>query len=405
MDRVTNIRVPLAKPWFDDREALAASEVVKSGWLFMGPQVREFEAQFAAMLGVKHAIAVNSGSSALLVTLLAMGIGPGDEVLVPDMTFISTASCALFAGATPRFVDIELKTYGMDPADLESKVSARTRAIIPVHYAGQTAEMSAILRVAEKYGIPVIEDAAEAQLSRYGNSYAGSMGRAGIFSFTPSKPMTVGEGGMIVTGDDQLAENARLVRNFGDADKFSWVRLGYNFRMMDIQAAIGICQLRKVAEAVRIRRLIARAYTDQLAGIPGIITPFVRSAEDANFQLYTIRVNKKAAGISRDRLMQSLAEQGVASRLYYPALHRAPVFSRLNPGMDASFPSACAFADSAVSLPLYPTMTEEEINHVIRSVKGAVDSAPKRQLKPGASPMRVLRACDGEQVDSSLPSP
>jgi perosamine synthetase len=392
MAEVTHIRIPLAKPWFDDAEVFAAGEVVKSGWLFMGPQVREFEAQFAAMLSVKHAIAVNSGSSALLVTLLAMGIGPGDEVLVPDMTFISTASCALFAGATPRFVDIEMKTYGMDPRDLESKVNARTRAIIPVHYAGQTAEMSAILRIAEKHGIPVIEDAAEAQLSRYGNSYAGSRGRAGIFSFTPSKPMTVGEGGMIVTGDDQLAENARLVRNFGDADKFSWVRLGYNFRMMDIQGAIGIRQLQKVAEAVRIRRVIAQAYTDELETIPGIITPFVRSAEDTNFQLYTIRVNKKLARINRDRLMQSLAEQGVASRLYYPALHRAPVFSRLNPGADEHFPNACTFADSAVSLPLYPTMTEEEINHVIRSVKRAVDSAQKPRLKRSTAPMRVAAA-------------
>ena len=146
MAQMKPMQIPLAKPWFDSEEIQAAGAVVKSGWLFMGPRVHEFEKQFAAMLGVKHAIAVNSGSSALLVTLLAMGIGQGDEVLVPDMTFVSTASCAFFAGATPRFVDIELKTYGMDPADLEARINPRTRAIVPVHYAGQTAEMSAILR-------------------------------------------------------------------------------------------------------------------------------------------------------------------------------------------------------------------------------------------------------------------
>ena len=391
MAQMKPMQIPLAKPWFDSEEIQAAGAVVKSGWLFMGPRVHEFEKQFAAMLGVKHAIAVNSGSSALLVTLLAMGIGQGDEVLVPDMTFVSTASCAFFAGATPRFVDIELKTYGMDPADLEARINPRTRAIVPVHYAGQTAEMSAILGIAEKHGIPVIEDAAEAQLSRYGSRYAGTMGRAAIFSFTPSKPMTVGEGGMIVTADDQLAESARLVRNFGDADKFAWVRLGYNFRMMDIQGAIGICQLKKVAEAVRLRREIAHAYTEELKKIPGIITPYVRAPEDTNFQLYTIRLDEKIAPMNRDRFMQLLAAQGVASRLYYPALHRAPVFARVNPGTDKQFPNASVFAGSAVSLPLYPTLTSEEIKHVIRSVKQAMSAhaATETAVKKRAVPIRA----------------
>jgi len=227
------------------------------------------------------------------------------------------------------------------------------------------------------------------------------MGHAGIFSFTPSKPMTVGEGGMIVTPDDQLAENARLVRNFGDADKFSWVRLGYNFRMMDIQGAIGICQLQKVAEAVRLRRVIARTYTEELGKNPGITTPFVRSDEDSNFQLYTIRLDEKTARINRDRFVLSLAEQGVASRLYYPALHRAPVFSHLNPGTDEHFPNASAFANTAVSLPLYPTMTEEEINHVIRSVKRVMDGAQRPHQKRRASPIRAAAGRRQRPVDSS----
>jgi dTDP-4-amino-4,6-dideoxygalactose transaminase len=375
------VQVPLSKPWFDDSEPLVASEVVKSGWLFMGPQVREFEMQFAAMIGTKHAIAVNSGSSALLVTLLSLGIGPGDEILAPDMTFVSTASCALFTGATPKFVDIELNTYGMDPADLERRITPQTRAIIPVHYAGQTAEMRPILDIAATHGIPVIEDAAEAQMSCYGDRNAGTLAKAAIFSFTPSKLMTVGEGGMIVTDDDGIAERAGLARNFGDQGKFAWSTLGFNFRMMDIQGAIGLRQLHKVHEAVRRRRLIAQEYTNAFRKIPGVVTPYVRREADTNFQLYTILIGPTADGIDRDDFMQTLATRGVASRLYYPALHRAPVFAHTIPGSDDQFPNATYFAQSAVSLPIYPTMTEEEIRYVIRSVEDIMAAPAASQSK------------------------
>lgn len=366
------MNVPLSKPWFDDSEPAAASRVVSSGWLFMGPRVLEFEEQFASMIGSKYAIAVNSGSSALLVTLLALGIGTGDEILAPDMTFVSTASCAFFAGATPRFIDIELKTYGMDPRTLEARITPRTRAIIPVHYAGQTAEMRDILALADRHNIPVIEDAAEAQLSQYDGRFAGTLGRAGIFSFTPSKPMTVGEGGMIVTDDGELAERARMVRNFGDAGKFDWVVQGFNFRMMDVQAAIGLEQLRKVEQAIRLRHQVANAYTRALRGIPEITTPYVRRREDANFQLYTICL-KGAAASRRDDLVRWLATKGVSSRVYYPALHRAPVFRTIQPGEDSDFPNASLFADTALSLPIYPSMTEEEVQRVITSVTEGVE--------------------------------
>jgi perosamine synthetase len=382
---VIALQVPISKPWFDDAEPLAAAEVVRSGWLFMGPLVRAFETQFASTLGVKHAIAVNSGSSALLVTLLALGIERGDEVLVPDMTFISTASCALFAAAIPRFVDIELNTYGMDPSDLERKITSRTRVIIPVHHAGHTAEMGPIMHVARRHGIRIVEDAAGAHLASYEGKYAGTIGHAGIFSFTPSKPMTVGEGGMIVTDDDVLAENARLIRNFGDTDKFSWVRLGYNFRMMDIQGAIGLCQLKKLAEAIRKRHVIAQLYNDAFGKIPGITTPHVRSPADTNFQLYTLRIDEKAASIGRDRFMKSLAQRGVASRVYCPALHRSPVFSQWE-GTDEQFPNASVFADTAVCLPLFPTMTELEIDYVIHSVKEVI-ALSQEQQRP-SRPMR-----------------
>jgi perosamine synthetase len=232
--------------------------------------------------------------------------------------------------------------------------------------------MGKILRIADAHDIPVIEDAAEALLSRYrGKKYAGTLGKVGIFSFTPSKPMTVGEGGMLVTNDGEIAERARMARNFGEREKFSWEVLGFNFRMMDIQGAIGICQIGKVHEAIRRRRVIGEKYTRAFTNLPGIITPYVRCPDDMNYQLYTIRINEKEAGISRDVLMQRLDRQGVASRLYHPAIHRAPVFSSFDPGSDKAFPNACEFARTALSLPIYPSMTENEllcVNAVTRSL-------------------------------------
>jgi dTDP-4-amino-4,6-dideoxygalactose transaminase len=365
---LSKIEVHLAKPWFGDEEPQTAAEVVKSEWLFMGPRVRQFEKEFAETMGSKHAIAVNSGSTALLMSLLALDVGAGDEILAPDMTFVSTASCSLFTGAVPRFVDITNDTYCMDPDDLERRITKKTKAIIPVHYAGQTAEMDRILDIAAKNNIRVIEDAAEAHLAKYGDKTAGTMGAIGIFSFTPSKPMTTGEGGMLTTDNDELAEKLRLIRNFGDREKFDWAVTGFNFRMMDIQGAIGSVQLKKLKECVRLRREIAGRFTDAFSALECIMTPYVRKPEDINFQLYTIRVIPEKCGIGRDRFMEELAGRGVASRLYYPALHRAPVFARFEPGRDEDFPVASKYADTAMSLPLYPTMTEQDIELVINSV-------------------------------------
>jgi perosamine synthetase len=367
------MKIPLAKPWFDENEPQEAYDVVKSGWLFMGPKVEKFEREFAAMLGVKHAIAVNSGSTALLMTLMALGIKPGDEVLVPDMTFISTASCASILGAIPKFVDITEDTYCMDPADLEKKISDKTRAIIPVHYAGQTADMDSIGALAKNSDIPIIEDAAEAHLACFNGIPAGTIGSVGIFSFTPSKPMTTGEGGMLVTNDAGLAEQLRLIRNYGDKGKFEWVTLGYNFRMMDIQGAIGLTQLMKLKKSVQLRREIASRYNDAFIKTEGIVTPYVRNPGDINFQLYTIRIRSDLLSITRNQFIEELGKTGIAARLYFPALHRAPVFAELNPGEDPAFPMASQFADTALSLPIYPTMSGEEIEFVISGVQKIVE--------------------------------
>ncbi len=360
--------IPLARPWIGEEEVESVVDVIRSRWWVQGPRVADFEEEFAAMMGASHAIAVNSGSSALLVAMAALEIGAGDEIISPDMTFVSTASAAMFLGARPVFVDIESEYHGMDPSRLEGAITPRTRAIVPVHYAGHSAEMGAITTIAERHGVPILEDAAESHLARYqSKTLTGRMGRIGIFSFTPSKPMTTGEGGMIVTDDAALASRCRRFRNFGDHGKFDWAELGFNFRMPEVMAAIGRVQLGRLEECVRLRREIGRRYSGALSASRAIQTPKERTAEDGNYQLYTILIREESE-VSRDELQAGLSARGIGNRVYYPAMHRQGVFAQYGPFSDADYPNALRFDRSALSLPIYPELTSEDQHTVIEAV-------------------------------------
>jgi len=371
------LRVPLAKPWFDGNEAAAAHEVVASRWLIFGPRVKEFEQRFAAMHGVKHGIAVNSGSSALLVSMAALGVGPGDEVLAPDMTFVSTASSAIFLGAIPQFVDIDPRNHNMCPDDLERRITKKTRLIVPVHYAGHVADMTRICEIADAHGIPVLEDAAEAHLAQWNGGYVGSLGQAGIFSFTPSKPMTTGEGGMILTDDDGIAERCRLFLNFGDTGKFDWDVFGGNFRMPEVMGAIGLHQLDKLPEAITERRRIASVYTAAFEDTPAIIPPDPVTPEAINFQLYTLRLDLDRLSVTRDDVIAQLSERGVSARLYYPPMHRAGVFAPYSPGGDADFPETVKYSRCAMSLPIFPGISDAQLDLVTSSLIDIVRNAAR----------------------------
>lgn len=362
-------KVPLAKAWFDESEPAAAAEVVRSGWLCQGPKVAQFEEEFAKTIEARHAIAVSNGSIALLVCLQAMGVGPGDEVIAPNMTFISSATAAMVLGARPVLCDINSTNYCIDVDRLAALITPRTKVIVPVHYAGQSADMGPIMDLAKKHNVQVLEDAAEAHLARYNDEkFAGTIGQMGIFSFTPTKPMTTGEGGMIVTQDDHLAEQCRLIRNFGDAGKFQWDLLGFNYRLNEVAAAVGICQLRKLKKIIDMRREKALRYDQQFAEEEAIIRPWRRSIEDINYQLYTVRFRLDLLDVGRDQIADELAELGVATRLYYPSLHKQKVFAPFGPFDDRDFPNSLEFERSALSLPIFTGLTQDEQDYVSASL-------------------------------------
>ena len=367
--------VPLARLAFSDAEVAAVVDVVRSGYLCQGPKVAQFEAVFAEKFQIGHAVAVSSGSAALLVALQALGVGGGDEVIVPDMTFISSATAAMYLGARPVLCDISLTDFNIDPVRVEYAINEKTKVLLPVHYAGQSADMEALGELARKYDLLLLEDAAEAHLARFkGKAYCGTIGDVGIFSFTPTKPMTTGEGGVVVTDDDDIAERCRRIRNFGDEEKFAWNSLGFNFRMTEMAAAIGLCQLDKLESFIRGRREKARYYDETLAGEEMIMTPVVRGPEDSNYQLYTILLDIDKMDVTRDDIIAELAQLGVAARLYYPALHKMGVFSHFGPFDDDEFKNAMAFEKKAISLPLFNDLTRSEQDHVVESLINLIQS-------------------------------
>jgi len=372
--------VPFHVAAVGDEEAQAAADVIRSGWLTMGQRTFEFERRFAAYVGAPHAIAVVSGTAALHLALEAFGIQAGDEVLLPTTTFTASAEVVCYFGATPVLVDVEPRTMNLDPADAARRITSRTKAIIPVHIAGVPCEMDEILTLASKHGLRVVEDAAHALPASYHGTPIGALSEVTAFSFYATKTLTTGEGGMLTTGNDKVAERVRIMRLHG-IEREAWKRYssdgswfyqvqeaGYKYNMTDIAAAIGLVQLGKCDDLSAARHAIAERYTAAFSKIPSLQVPDEHHDRKTPWHLYVLRLHRDRLSIDRDRFISELKSRGIGTSVHFIPLHLHPFYRKRFGYEPGDFPHAEAEYARVLSLPIYPTMTDAEINAVIHAV-------------------------------------
>jgi len=368
--------IPLVRPYFDSEELEEIKKVLDSGWVTQGPKVKEFEDKITDYLGVKHAIAVTNCTSALHLALISIGVKRGDEVLVADFTFPATGHAVLYCGAKPVFVDIDLKTYNINPSLIKNRITNRTKAIIPVHTFGQPAEIDKIMEIAEEYNLKVIEDAACALGARYKNKYAGTIGDIGCFSFHARKGITTGEGGMVVTDNKDLAEKIRNLSVFGmtstwdreKSDKLiipKFTDMGYNYKMSDITAAVGVAQLRKLYKIIKRKRELARYWDDKLEEIELIEPPYVSENVLHVYQAYVALVDKR---INRNKLIEKLMEKGIQTQIGTYASHIQPVYNSTD-----KCPNSLDIFNRSLALPMYYMLKEEDIDVAAMHLKEALE--------------------------------
>lgn len=370
--------IPVARPYIGSEEEQAVIDVLRSGWVTQGPRVAEFEEKFSDYIGCDYSVAVSSCTTALHLALLAIGVGPGDEVICPSLSFIATANSITYTGATPIFADIDLATYNIDPARLEEAISPRTKAILVVHQIGLPAEMTEILAVANRHGLVVIEDAACAIGSEYDGKLIGKpLGTMACFSFHPRKILTTGEGGMITTSNAKLAERLRRLRqhamslsdvvrhNAKQVSSETYDEVGYNYRMTDLQAAIGITQLGRLRDFLKRRRYLAERYTKALQSLSWLQAPQVPTNCVHNYQSYMVRLVGDFVA-RRDEIMQELLEKKVSTRRAIMAAHRElPYHSER---WERSLPQTNLVTDTGLILPLFHQMTEADQDYIIEAL-------------------------------------
>ncbi len=347
-------------------EVSAAMQVIMEGAPTDGERVKSFEEEFAKYCGVKHALAVTSGTTALNLGCFAAGVGPGDEVLVPAVTWVATANAATIQGARVRFVDIDPETFNMDPRDLEKKITDRTKLIIPVHLYGQMCEMDSIMEIAEDHDCLVLSDCAHAPGAEYKGKKAGSIADMGAFSFHQQKNMsTLGEGGMLVTDDDELYERARLYRNHGrEPHSHVFKMVGHNYRMTDIQAAVGLVQLSKLDSLNAKRISLSRLLTRLLEDVRGVSTPKEAEGCVHVYHLYNILVDPSAIGMDRDTFISELADRyGIVAGKHYSPVHLTEIYRELGSG-PGECPTAERLTEVNVTLPIHPRLSESDVRYI-----------------------------------------
>ena len=367
--------IPLAQPDVGPREEELVREVLRSGMLSLGPMGPRFERAFADWVGTKHAAAVSSGTAGLHLGLVRAGVGPGDEVITSPFSFISSANCALHAGADVAFADIDPVTFNIDPAALEAAITPRTKAIVPVHIFGLPCDIEAISAIATKHGLAIVEDGAEALGAVRQGKKIGTHGSPTIFAFYPNKQMTTGEGGIVTTDDDDVYEDILSLRNQGRADSGAWLehdRLGWNYRMDDLSAAVGLAQVERLDEILGKRATVADRYTALLAGIPGVTLPSVVEGDVRSWFVYTVLLEP---GVDRNAVIGLLAERGVASKPYLPSIHLQPLY-RARGHREGEFPISEAISARALALPFFGNLTVEQQERVAVELAAVLADPP-----------------------------
>lgn len=378
------MEVPFHKPYITEDEISEVLDTLRLGWITMGPKTIKFEDKYKEYIGSKNAVSMNSGTACLHLALKAIGLKEGDEVIVPAITFTATAEVITYFNARPVLVDADTETYNLAVSEIEKKITNKTRAIIPVHYAGQPCDMEEILDIARRYGLFVIEDAAHAIPAWYKNKKIGTIGDITCFSFYATKPLATGEGGMATTENHEWADRMRILRLHG-ISKDAWKRYsnegswyyevmeaGCKYNMTDIQAALGLAQLNKVEWMWRRRKEIARQYTETFNRYDEIITPHVKSDRESAWHLYVIKLNLEMLNIERNQFIEELRNRGIMTSVHFIPLYRHPYYKNACNYSLEDFPASEGIYERIISLPIYPGMTDVGVERVVGSVEDVI---------------------------------
>ncbi len=378
---MAELRIPFFRPSIDDLDVNAVAETLRSGWLTSGPNVRELEAEIAAYCGARYVNAVNSCTAAMHLCLEAWGIGPGDEVITTVYTFSATATVIVHTGATPVLVDIRERDFNIDPAAIERAVTPRTKAVIPVHFGGEPCQMDAIMEIARRHNLKVLEDAAHSIGTLYRGRRVGSISDAAAFSFYANKNITTGEGGALATDDEELSERVRVLTLHG-MTKDAWNRFdaggswrydikefGFKDNLTDLAAALGRTQLKKIERLLDGRARVAARYFENLRDEEHLILPGFDEENRHAWHLFVVRVKNEQSPVQRDDVIRALAERGIGTSVHYIPLHYHTAYKNLGRWAPGDFPVAEKAFEGAISLPIYPDMTKDEVDYVCESLK------------------------------------
>ena len=367
--------IPLARPDITEHEIEAVVRVLRTPQLSLGPLLPAFEEKVAEYAGVKHAVAVNSGTSALHLIIRALGIGEGDEVITTPFSFIASANCILFERAKPVFVDIDPQTLTLDVSQIEGRITPRTRAILAVDVFGHPAEWDLLEEIAREHDLKLIEDSAEALGAEYKGRKAGSFGDAAVFAFYPNKQITTGEGGVVLTDDDDVAEVCRSLRNQGRGEGSGWLqheRLGYNYRLSEVNCALGLAQMERLEELLRNRERVARLYHERLEPLERralLERPYTAPHVKVGWFVYVVRLGKSFTREDRDRVLRGLRERGIGCANYFPPIHLQPFYREMFGYKPGDFPVTEAVSERTIALPFHPRLTEAEVDSVVQQLE------------------------------------